>query len=594
MASASSAEPMMRKAAGSAKIRTRHMRISPMVKKINRSLAVLGLLFFQTVFIHTALAAAVQVTIDRNPVNLDESFQIIFSADATPDGEPDFSPLEENFEILSQSSSNNVSLINGKMTRSVRWNLNVMAKHAGNLEVPPISFGSDTSEPASLLVNDASGNDDLSNQEDIFVEVEATPENPYIQAQILYTVRIYTRVEIARATIDEPEQADAVIEKLGDDKNFQTQVKGVDYMVTERRYAVFPQKSGQITIAPLVLTAEVITNSRSGFNGFFSSNVTRTKRVSSKAISLTVKPAPASFTGKHWLAAEQLELKEEWSGDLQGIKVGEPVTRTLTVQAKGSTVGQLPELHNESLEESVKFYPDQPVLQEQKNAEGLIAKRQEKIALIPSKAGSFKLPAIEIPWFNTRTQQMEVAKIPDTTIEVASTGPAPAAEAAKPMPAKPEAKRPSLVLETTKAAAQKNIWIWVSAALGTGWLGTLVFFLRRRPRREPDTEVQHAIEVSIDYRRSLKKACASNDPLAAKNALLEWGRQTFNMNSLGGIAAFCDARLRDEIQALNKVLYSQKAEQWQGKKLYQAFTENKAREQWTKPKEEALQPLFRL
>jgi hypothetical protein len=563
---------------------------------IKRGLAVLLLLLCQALTIGIAGAANIEVSIDRNPVNLDESFQIIFSADAAPDGEPDFSPLEEDFEVLSQSSSNSVSLANGKMSRSIRWTLTVMARHSGRLEVPTISFGKDASEPAPLVVNEHSANGSLNNDEDIFIEVEATPENPYVQAQILYTVRIYTRVDIARATIDEPEQADAVIEKLGDDKNYQTQVKGVDYMVTERRYAIFPQKSGMITIPPLVLTAEVVTRSRSAFNGFFGSGITRTQRASSKAISLMVKPAPASFTGRHWLAAEQLELKEEWSGDVHKMKVGEPLTRTLTLRAKGSTVGQLPELHHAASEEEVKSYPDQPVLQEEKNADGLTASRQEKIALIPSKAGSFTLPAIEIPWFNTRTQQMEMAKIPETTIEVAASAPVAAAPApaAQPLPIEPEAKRTPLTIES-RTAAQNTIWIWVSAALATGWLATLVFFLARRPRPpEADTGESPAAETLTECRKNLKKACAENDASAAKNALLAWGRQKFNANSLGETAACCDARLRDEILALNKALYSREAEPWEGKKLYQAFTESKAREQWTKAGQEALEPLFRL
>jgi hypothetical protein len=278
------------------------------------------------------------------------------------------------------------------------------------------------------------------------------------------------------------------------------------------------------------------------------------------------------------------------------MKVGEPLTRTLTLRAKGSTVGQLPELHHAASEEEVKSYPDQPVLQEEKNADGLTASRQEKIALIPSKAGSFTLPAIEIPWFNTRTQQMEMAKIPETTIEVAASAPVAAAPApaAQPLPIEPEAKRTPLTIES-RTAAQNTIWIWVSAALATGWLATLVFFLARRPRPpEADTGESPAAETLTECRKNLKKACAENDASAAKNALLAWGRQKFNANSLGETAACCDARLRDEILALNKALYSREAEPWEGKKLYQAFTESKAREQWTKAGQEALEPLFRL
>ena len=65
-----------------------------------------------------AWATEIQVSVDRNPVNLNESFQITFSASAEPDGSPDFSPLRENFEILNQQRSSNVSWINGKNSRT--------------------------------------------------------------------------------------------------------------------------------------------------------------------------------------------------------------------------------------------------------------------------------------------------------------------------------------------------------------------------------------------------------------------------------------------------------------------------------------------
>jgi hypothetical protein len=88
-------------------------------------------------------------------------------------------------------------------------------------------------------------------------------------------------------------------------------------------------------------------------------------------VTLEVKPAPATFTGRHWLSAEQLVLKEEWSGDNQEMKVGEPLTRTLRILANGATVGQLPELNVGQTDDKLKTYPDQPVLQEQKNRKAL-------------------------------------------------------------------------------------------------------------------------------------------------------------------------------------------------------------------------------
>jgi hypothetical protein len=56
----------------------------------------------------------------------------------------------------------------------------------------------------------------------------------------------------------------------------------------------------------------------------------------------------------------------------------------------------------------------------------------------------------------------------------------------------------------------------------------------------------------------------------------------------------CDARLRDQIVYLNQVLYGQECTKWEGKKLFQAFTENKAREKIVFNEDKSLEPLFRL
>ncbi|MGZ5051251.1 MAG: BatD family protein [Methylobacter sp.] len=545
-------------------------------------------------------AAQITASFDRNPVSLDESFQIIFSADDTPDDDPDFSPLEQDFEILGQSQSSNSSWINGKSSKTIQWTLNVIAKHAGNLNVPPIKFGSDASNPATITVNQGTANKAIDNNNDLFLDVEASPQTAYVQSQVLYTVRLYRRVEIAQAGLNEPELADAVIEKLGDDTNYNTQVDGVNYLVTERKYAIFPQKSGTMTIKPLLLTAEVMAANRPSFNGFFSSQLTKTRKISSKPITLEVKPAPASFNGKHWLPAEQLVLKEEWSGDNQQMKVGEPLTRTLTLLAKGTTVGQLPEINNKKIDAQLKTYPDQPVLREQKKPEGLIAFREEKIAIIPSKAGFYKLPALEIPWFNTQTQKMEIAKIPETSItalEAAGTLPEPSAPPVSETTAEPQ-KTEQPVPMVVGQPQTSNTWLWVSVCLALGWLATVVYFLMKKPpAAQPPTEQSERQTRLQDSIKQLKKACNDNNTEAAKDALLSWAKQKFiaqPVTSLGAIAELSDARLRDEILVLNQILYSKTPTPWHGKKLFQAFVENKAREKIASSENDGLEPLYRL
>jgi hypothetical protein len=541
----------------------------------------------------STLAADISVSVDRNPVSLDESFQIIFTANDSPDDDPDFDPLEQGFTILNQSNSSSSSWINGKSSKTIQWTLNVMAKQAGELVIPAVKFGNDVSQSSTILVTEGTANKAVNSDEDLFMEVEATPENPFIQSQVIYTMRLYTKVDISQARLNEPELTDAVIERLGEDRHFNTQVNGVNYSVTERLYAIFPQKSGPLTIKPLVLTAEVVTSSRPSFNGFFNSQMTKTKRVESRAITLDVKPVPVSFTGKHWLSAQQLVLKQSWSGDIQQMKVGEPLTRTLTLVANGTTVGQLPELNTTVTSDQLKAYPDQPVLQEQKKVDGLLAFREEKIALIPGNAGSYTLPAIEIPWFNTKSQKMEIAKIPETiltTVAAPVTQSAPVAPAIAPVtPQKIE------IGSAITSPQQTNIWFWVSIFLAAGWLMTVLFFLTKRTGTKPVIEPNDSEIHLKECIKNLKNACTDSNAVDAKDALIEWGRQKFNVSNLGALAVFCDARLRDEILHLNHTLYGKEISEWQGKKLFQAFTENKAREKISVAKEDkSLEPLYRL
>lgn len=552
-----------------------------------------------------ALAAQVTATVDRNPVGIGESFKIFFTASDSPDGDPDFSPLEKYFDIINQSQSSSLSMVNGNYTKSVRWTVEVAAKKAGNLEIPAIQFGSDSSDSLAIVVNQGSaGATDGSTHtnEDIFLDVKAEPNNPYVQSQVLYTVRLFRRVDIAQAELSEPELADAVIEKLGEDSNFNTVDNGVSYIVTERKYAIFPQKSGVMNIKPLSLTAQVIVASQPDFGDFFGSRMTKTKRVLSKEVVLDVKPAPSDFKGKDWLAAEKLELSEEWSGDNQQMKIGEPLTRTLTLRGTGTTVGQLPELNPVKTDANLKAYPDQPVLNEEKQANGVTATRQEKIALIPSTPGKHVLPSIEIPWFNTRTHKMEIARIPERAINVA--GDASESKASSPAPkplntmSAPNAipDKPAPAPSVLNPSPQNNSWMWVSLFLALGWLLTLVYFLVKRTK--PQTLGQNTVPANeIGLKESvnkLKSACSSGDAQAAKDALLAWGKLKFNAANLGAVANVCDARLRDEILHLNKALYGGKDSQWTGKKLFQAFTENNAREKIVSKEEVGLEPLHRI
>lgn len=536
----------------------------------------------------SAQAAEIQVSVDRNSVKLNESFQITFSASEQPDGSPDFAALETNFEILNQQRSSNMSWVNGKNSRSEQWVVNVMPKQSGDLLIPPIAFGSDRSKPLRIKVTDTPQTP--SSNEDVFLEVAVTPENPYVQSQVLYTLKLFRRVQITQASLTEPEIKDAVVEKLGEDSTYSTQINGMDYWVTERQYAIFPQQSGLLTIAPLTMTAEVVTSQRPRFNGFFNRQMSETRRVSSKAITLNVQPVPKSFTGSAWLSAESLKLEESWSDTRLQSKVGEPLTRTITLTAKGTTVGQLPELSSKTPIDGIKTYPDQPVLKEDKQSDGLIAVREEKIAYIPSKAGEFTLPALTISWFNSNRQKTEIARLPEVKITALGTG---NQSVTAPSSTKPQSQTDSL--QTVSVSTNDNLfWQGLSGFLSLGWLLTsLLFYRHSRRKSSVDNKLIHQ-ENEDKAEKALKVACQQHNAQSAKQALLQWGKQQFAADNLTTVASYCTESLRNEIVLLNQCLYADKSATWNGQALWQAFSKKNAIKTDIAKQDTALEPLYRL
>ena len=95
------------------------------------------ILFF--LILSQQVQAGIQVSVDRDPVVLDESFQLIFESDEKVKDQPDFTPLNQFFTVLNSSSRSNTQIINGKVSHSQQWILTVLAKKAGKIKIPAIS-----------------------------------------------------------------------------------------------------------------------------------------------------------------------------------------------------------------------------------------------------------------------------------------------------------------------------------------------------------------------------------------------------------------------------------------------------------------------
>lgn len=551
------------------------------------------LVFIALACISLSATASITVSTSRNPVALDDSFHLIYEADSSVDDDPDFSPIYLHFDVLSSSQSTNMRSINGSWSLKKTWDLAVIAKDIGTFTIPAINFGKDISPAIQIKVSNSTSPNSLAPKgqtpatvpASIFLESAIDKKTAWVQSQFIYTIRLLRTVSIANASLSEPVSSDpdAIIEKIAED-NYQTTRNGIQYDVFERRYAIFPQKSGLLKISPLTFEGRInATQARTIFDQFRMSG--QSKRLRSKAVEIQVKANPPSINLQDWLPASHLQLVEKWSADIQNIKTGEPITRTITIAAQGLTGVQLPELKFNDID-GLKQYPDNSVVENRPTTEGITGLKQIKVALIPAKAGTYTMPEIKLQWWNTKTNKEELAIIPQTLIT--ATGDVSQNPMVMPTPDKSETflnETPATNNNTQTAAlavtSSEPYWKWLTLFFATVWLLTLILFYKRSNAYKKQDKIK--VETSNASIRSamaaVETSAKSDDAIKTKTALIEWAKLIYNdktITNLTQITEYSSAQLSQQIRQLNQVLYSPEKHTWHGKDLLVSFNDEQS------------------
>ena len=541
------------------------------------------------------LAAEIQVDARPDRVAMNESLQLVYTATGSLDDDPDFSPLSKDFEILSNQSGSNLSLINGDFSQTKTWTLELMPRRTGNLVIPPIRFGRDLSPARAVAVSaaprrQASGESNA----DIFITANLQPDSPYVQQQSLLQVKLYRAINTASASLSEPvtNNGNLVIEKLGEDGSYPASHNGKRYQVVERNYALLPQASGELTIDPIQFEGQLASRSRFGFDPFSGG---RRVRVESDPIVLQVKPIPASFNGQQWLPAKNLALTAHWSEIQPEFRAGEPVTRVIGVTATGLAASQLPEIEMK-LPAGVRSYRDQPVLLARAELGGIVSEREDSIAIIPEQPGILRLPAVEIPWWNTTTDQLEIASLPAVeiavlpalgdTVSASPDQPGDQSTLENPLLVEDRDSLPTNADQnslptTTNSASNLVAWL-VATLMALGWIVTTFLWLKAR-NQSPDSIDPNSPR---NIKKAIQRSCNKNDPRAAAAALLLWGKQRYpdkQPPSLEALANREQEPLSSHLKELAKNLYSSDASSWNGEQLWAAAKSASAAEMKTKP-----------
>ena len=551
--------------------------------------------------------ASVTATLSNTRITTGSTVQLTLTYDGLTTSEPHLAPLRRDFDILGSSASTSVQFGTGGSAERAQVILTLAPKRTGRLTIPPLAWDGEHSAPLRLTVSggSATGSPATGAAAPIFIVSRTRPAAPYVQAQVHLTVRIYTDEQLYHASLAFSGNRAVLVKHAGADQYGTAVRNGRVYRVITRRFVLFALHSGRISLTGPVLEAEVATHTQASpwpsnaFGGFFGGLMQTLHQIEvhGDPIVLSVRPRPAAARGRDWLPAKSVTLSAHWNPSSRSLPAGDPLTLELDLKAIGLTAAQLPDLaHRLRPPAGLSRYPDQARLQDATADTGILGSRAQTIAFIADRPGHYRLPALTVHWWNTRTDHLERVTLPAQTLEVtpaATGGPAPTVTASTP-PAPAAAPKPAAA-----RSMRVSPWPWLTGALALLWIATLAAWLwSRRPsrtRRAPppppqrDTRPDAATERTAFY-----AACARNDAPAARRHLLGWMSGAWNVPATSLhplLAAGLDEHVQTLLRDLERACYG--GGSWGGLALAQALRDLPARRDDSRAGErDTLPPLY--
>ncbi len=538
-----------------------------------------------TLLICSEVFATVVARVDRADIELNESFTLEVISDTNIEMQPDVSILDKDFYVGQGSQLSNTTIVNGQIRRSKTWTFVLMPRSAGQLTIPSISIGNESSDPLTIMVSEPSYAPP--GEADVFVTSEVDFDETYVQAQVLLTVKIYRAVATRQPALREPviSGVETLSELAGDDRSYEAIIDGTAYQVVERVYALYPQESGEIEISPARFEARVLRDGR----------ITGRKMYESESQSVTVLPVPAppaDYADAVWLPARSLQLFEDWSAETDQIQAGEPLTRHVTTSVLGQLETQIPALDPPAVA-GINIYPDKPELSRRIESGGIRGVRKDQYALIATGEGAVVLPALEVPWWNIATGKWQVARLPERSINILPSG--------EPAPPPPEAAVAVVAEEgaatATTTAVPDRFWRSASELLAAVWLVTLLaWWWSSRPKQEPRTPAPTPVhKLQARQLRAARKAAVAGDSAGVRQAMISWGALQWPNDaprSIGVIAQRVSAPLADELRKLSSLSYGPQSGEWDGGELASAIRSFSVLKDESVEKGEFLPPLM--
>ncbi len=325
------------------------------------------------------------------------------------------------------------SLVNGVAQMTYRYSYTIQATDSGAYHIPEVYLNVDGEEhatrPVTIVIQTPEDGEArqprqrVTQQPSIFLELEIDEEQPVRGQQIVAEMVLYFRnnIDVNSFHVLRSWQTEGFWrEDLNESQTRRAEsvvLQGQSYRrAVIARYALFPTRTGELSIPSYAIRASIRQSSRESSSLFDGYGRRREVNVESSPRTLQVHspPLPPS-DGQHISALGQFTIERSLSQDR--IKLGEAVDVITEIQGSGN----LGLITRPSYEYPPAFDTHRPRETVDRNMEAprMAGTKQFRDVLIARNTGTFTIPETTVHTYNDALRRYEAHTLPELTLEIA-------------------------------------------------------------------------------------------------------------------------------------------------------------------------------
>lgn len=377
---------------------------------------------------------SIEATVSENKIFIGEQFTLSIQVSGTSMRNVALPVLPElnGVRVLSTtpSRSTSISIVNARTSTTTTYSYALIAQETGNYTIPPVTIEIDGEEKQTdpiqieILQRDQLAESERDQSPDIYLRIELDQRNIVPGQQIIASLVLYFKqgIEISSFQPTAGWRTDGFWkEELQNERQPQAEsviVNGVRYRkATLIRYALFPSRSGELTLAEFPLTVGVRTQPTRNdpFGSFFGSGANQ-RRVSleSEPITLNVGSLPEVSDAISINAVGDLRVQRRLSQ--REVMTGETVELVTVIDGTGNI--PLIRKPNYDLPDGLEYYSPQENSNIVRSGTNITGEKIFTELIAPRAPGRYVIPSERVAVFNPQTRNYRYITLPELQFNV--------------------------------------------------------------------------------------------------------------------------------------------------------------------------------